>query len=1235
MKSLFKNLKAIDQSQDSLCVNLARRLTSFLLSSTIFTGTSFSLAFSILGQALPAAAAGTNYCQSPYGEVYGTVTPKSLYLIHPPTGASALLTTSTFSVAAINGMATDHVNKLVYYGDANNLYAWNALTNQHILITNNFSSFIPSSYTHAFTTLSSGGAAFYNGSLYVGVDGNAPAGANPDFEIFKIDFVAGSNGTTIQTVTPLNIAGNSGGGLVRTNEDWGDFTISDTGIILALTSKSGVAHLWNYNLNTNQYTNIGAPTGGNHQFAKSGDGKLWALFSSGNVQEILPNGTYTGTTKTTISVSDGGECVVGNATVGDRVWADVNGNGIQDAGESGIAGVSVSIYRDINKNGVLDAGEPLLATQTTDANGNYNFTELLPHDMLTGTGHNDFIVQITGGVPTGYTATTATKQAVDLSSATQTITTVDFGYKPPTVTISGAVFDDRDGGKLQNGTEAGTNGAGLNAVLINSSNQVVATTAVPISGIYTFSNVPANANYTVQITTATATVGSAPPAITLPSNWVSTGENLNSTIDGTVDGKLSVSVTTTNVTGANFGIEQLPDTTAVNGTSQTNPGGTTKVQVPTLAGTDPEDGALGSGKSFKIVTLPTNGTLYYNGTAVTVGQVITNYDPTKLTIDPNDGAITVSFTYAAIDAAGKEDPTPATVTMPFTTSITAATVTLSGTVFSDADADVTINGSDAGTNAGSANLTIYAVDAAGKVVDKATVAANGTYTLTNVPENASVTLRLSNDSTVAIGATAPTSPSLATGWFHTGKNLNGTIDGAIATLGDIALTTTATNVTNQNFGIRQSYVITPDPAPNICNPDYTGALTTGISASGGQLSVGSNDLNWTVEWIQGPSTSGVDTPYALPRPVGVMPAVVVGNLATGAWLNEPANARWISYPFRLSTNGNGYHSDANLNGISSELSSATPGGTTDAVRLKFTSTVTLPSNANTVGISLPIGVAVDNQFVSIKINGVENLVPVPTPNAQAPGFFSTSSVNLTKGWQPGVNTIEIVIDSGPDYVGFFLKVEATTTQVCSPANVLLVKRITAINGTPINKYVDDTTSTKKDDDSHPNWPAPLNSDSNLGDTTISSFLQGVIDGGTVKPDDEVEYTIYFLATGNSPATNVNFCDLVPANVTFIPTAFTKKTPGDSGIAGADAGIELTIGNTTTYLTNVADGDRGEYFAPGTTPSVKCPSGNGNGAVVVKVVNSQAPAPNDELPNATAPGTPTGSYGFIRFRGRVK
>jgi uncharacterized repeat protein (TIGR01451 family) len=566
------------------------------------------------------------------------------------------------------------------------------------------------------------------------------------------------------------------------------------------------------------------------------------------------------------------------------------------------------------------------------------------------------------------------------------------------------------------------------------------------------------------------------------------------------------------------------------------------------------------------------------------------------------------------------------------TVLAPASTAVSGKVFSDADADVTINGSDKGTNAGSLTLTVYAIDTAGNIVDKATVGADGIYNLTKVPASAIIKLRLSNDSTLT---TAPTAPSLPTGWFQTGKNLNGIIDGTIATLGDINLTTTTTPLTLQNFGIRQTYVLPTPPVPSTCVANFTTSLNTGVSGDGGTLLPGTNDLNWSVEWIDGPTNYSAT--FAPPRPVGVMPAVVTGNLAPGDWITEPGNAKWISYPFRLSSNSNGNHQDANLNGTPNE-NSGTATNPSDSVRLKFTAKVSLPSNANTIAISLPVGVSVDNQFVSLKVNGVDNITTPNPPNPYAADYQSLQTVNISNGWQPGVNTIEIIIDSGPDRTGFFLGVRATTTQVCPATNpnLLLVKRITGINGlpqkrsgAPLNAYENDTTNPY-DDNKNDTPKAPYTKPStNKWPDTIqdqsSNFLLGSIDGGTIAPNDSIEYTIYFLSAGDSTAKNVSFCDRVPDKVTFIPTAFNGLTAGVTGLIG-DRGIAVNLGGTVNSYTNVADGDFAQYFPPGSTlPSTCGAATNTNGAVVVNL---------GDIPNATAVGT-SGSYGFVRFQGRVK
>ncbi len=193
--------------------------------------------------------------------------------------------------------------------------------------------------------------------------------------------------------------------------------------------------------------------------------------------------------------------------------------------------------------------------------------------------------------------------------------------------------------------------------------------------------------------------------------------------------------------------------------------------------------------------------------------------------------------------------------------------------------------------------------------------------------------------------------------------------------------------------------------------------------------------------------------------------------------------------------------------------------------------------------------------------------------------------------------------------------EDVTVSISDP-KVVLVKRITRINTTDITTVVDDPNTT---DDNNANWAS-------------STFLQGAIDGGKVNPGDELEYTIYFLSAGNSPANTVWLCDRVPDNVTFVPTAFNGfATKAAGGLPNSDRGIQWLYNGQTESLTNVSDGDTAQYFPPGNDPTavyptVNCGGANTNGAIVVNLSN---------LPNATSPGTPTNSYGFVRFRGRVK
>jgi uncharacterized repeat protein (TIGR01451 family) len=209
-------------------------------------------------------------------------------------------------------------------------------------------------------------------------------------------------------------------------------------------------------------------------------------------------------------------------------------------------------------------------------------------------------------------------------------------------------------------------------------------------------------------------------------------------------------------------------------------------------------------------------------------------------------------------------------------------------------------------------------------------------------------------------------------------------------------------------------------------------------------------------------------------------------------------------------------------------------------------------------------------------------------------------------------------------------------------NMLLVKRITAINGLPkklsgesLSTYYDEPSNAYDDND--PTILTQINPTDPPKDTNKwpnpNQFLLGSIDAGIIKPKDAIEYTIYFLSTGDIPATNVLFCDRVPPNVTFIPNAF-NALPTPNLLTDIDRGIAVNIdglGGVVNGYTNSDDSDFAQYFPPGVEPqtvypNIKCGGTNSNGAVVVNL---------GDIPVATGAGAPNNASGFVRFQGRVK
>jgi hypothetical protein len=317
---------------------------------------------------------------------------------------------------------------------------------------------------------------------------------------------------------------------------------------------------------------------------------------------------------------------------------------------------------DFNKNGVFDAGEIATASVANNATS----------AKLTWTG----LSGLTNG--NTYVRFRIASEAAEIANPTGMASNgevEDFRIAiVDPIQISGTVYDDANGLKDNTVNGTGTNAGGLNAILYdNTNNEVIAIVPIAADGTYSFDGINPGNNYSVLITTNTATPGDATlPAAALPTNWVNTGEYATTGAgnDGTVNGLLPLGIVNTNTSTANFAIEQLPTTDpkiysisspAVNSSITLN--GTGLVPGP-LSGTDNEDGTLGSGNTLVITQAPTQNELYYDGMLVTSGTIITNYDPAKLTIKfTSVGSMSVSFLYVFTDAAGQNDPTPANYTI--------------------------------------------------------------------------------------------------------------------------------------------------------------------------------------------------------------------------------------------------------------------------------------------------------------------------------------------------------------------------------------------------------------------------------------------------------------------------------------------------------------------------------------------------------------------------------------------
>gem|GEM_PF-556732 len=168
-----------------------------------------------------------------------------------------------------------------------------------------------------------------------------------------------------------------------------------------------------------------------------------------------------------------------------NVYLDQNRDKTKNTGDLPQGGVTVKL---------VDASGAVVATTTTDADGNYSFT---------GLGDGTYTVAVDKTGPLASTEQTedpsgnadSRSQAITFTRNDPDVTNVNFGYAED-YTVSGTVYYDKDRSETLNNGEPGFDGVTVN--LLDEAGATVATTTTKADGTYSFAKLPAG-KYTVKV----------------------------------------------------------------------------------------------------------------------------------------------------------------------------------------------------------------------------------------------------------------------------------------------------------------------------------------------------------------------------------------------------------------------------------------------------------------------------------------------------------------------------------------------------------------------------------------------------------------------------------------------------------------------------------------------------------------------------------------------------------------
>lgn len=220
------------------------------------------------------------------------------------------------------------------------------------------------------------------------------------------------------------------------------------------------------------------------------------------------------------------------ASLGNFVWHDLNANGIQEVGEPGIHGASVTLTGG-GADGVINGVGDTVVSTTTNSTGNYSFTGLVP-----GTQYRAAFA-----MPAGYTTASPRKLGTDnaldsdgpvsdivILGSGQNLTSIDAGFYRD-VRVGNFVWNDLDRDGFQDSTEGGIGGVVVNLTGTNGSGATVnLSTTTASNGSYSFSSLPPG-TYRVSVAASNFSIGQPLSGFVASPTLVGTDRALDSNVN--------------------------------------------------------------------------------------------------------------------------------------------------------------------------------------------------------------------------------------------------------------------------------------------------------------------------------------------------------------------------------------------------------------------------------------------------------------------------------------------------------------------------------------------------------------------------------------------------------------------------------------------------------------------------------------------------------------------------------